>query len=1480
MSYGASPVVRRTFLFAAAMFVAVVFLLGFSASAYAADSLVVNPGGSCSDVSPSPRYCTIQAAIDAANPGDTINIFPGVYSETASGRWVRGTNGPHQFGLFIEDNGITLQGVDASGVAIDLASAVLARINTNSTANFGPDGIFVQGDDVTIAGLEIGTNTGGQNKTIEVIGDGFVLKNSYVNDPEGSVYINEWAVVVGTPYIASYVIENNIFGPGVTLDIASGPGRIGLVSGRVVQGNLFKTFAGPSFARISFSGSGTTVPWYTYAVGGAQIVDNTFEVAEIYVRARGTYAETEFDWAAIWNDNNFPKAAVAVDDVATFAVNAFTYACGSYTCPNTRRIGGLVQPEIDVATAGDVVLVKPGAYAEQISISKDLTLQGAGPTTIIQSPATLAAKTINAIARYPVVFAETGSAIVVKNLTVDGNNVGNANNPFIGVAFSNAGGAVQNVEIENVQNLPFDGVQHGVGLYANVADGSQTHSLLVKGVTIHDFQKNGMAFSTNGTSKFNVDVVESVITGRGATNITAQNGIQYNQAGGTLTGKVVGSTINGIAYDNTASSTKWVATSLLNFYASLEMSGNTIGGGAHMGIYSIDAPVVINGNTVNVSHAAAGSTDGYGIIASDPPGVVPSPLVEGPVAGAEGAMVFAASGTILPVDVSRNVVTFVDAPNAFSTVGIEADAGWGDNSIAFSATGNVVTGFDYGFFFGKCAAPSTCYAGVFDSIRARYNSITGSTEYGMFSDTGNPIVDAEYNYWGGAAPTAPNGVSANVDADPYLTTWPSAPVLSVPATPITASSFALPVNYTPGSAQYAAVAFTLAYDASCLAATGVTGLPLGFVNSVDYSVPGRVDIAVWDGTGPMPFGPLSAGVLANVSFNVLSGCANPVAAVEFSSTPTVASCGDLYGAGFECQTAGALLPISVNDAPSDITLTPSMVNEKVSNGTVVGVLGAVDADGPSAAFTFAGGVDDSSFTIDGSNLKTNAALNFEAKSVYAIKVQVSDGANTFSKDLRVYLLDVNEAPTGVDFSPVTLVETVPANTVAGTLSTTGDPDAGAAHTYSIQPGLDAASFQILPGTNDLLTAASLTNGVYCVNIRSTDNDNPLLSVEKQECVTVLDTAELTIPPTAPYNHVVRKGHEITATVQYAANGNTADSLSFDLNYGTQCLEYVSATGLGVVTVPGAGSLHVVVSGSPDIATGAVSTLRFRAKSIGQGCTPAKLYEVPLVFANETLADDSFALAVNGTDGNLTVINNDPRGDCNSDTKVNAGDFTAIILEYFDSDMSDTNWLKTTDIIPFDGSPYGCDANASGASTVPDVTCTVNIVFGNPACSLGGVQAASVTPAVVGVDDRMPVTAGDTLEVPVTLEGAGNRVAAVAFTFQFDPALVAFDPTDADGDGLPDAVQFNVKGNLLRIANYIAEKHELQVAVAGVSVPMPVFGDGPIVTVSLNGTAGGAVSPALKGVSVGSADGADVPVIVKSQGAISGWTRTLLPAVTK
>jgi nitrous oxidase accessory protein NosD len=217
--------------------------------------------------------------------------------------------------------------------------------------------------------------------------------------------------------------------------------------------------------------------------------------------------------------------------------------------------GGSIQTAIEAADPGDVIDVAAGFYEEQIEITENITLDGAGVgATTIQSPAALTKyfTTPGANNNFAVIYVHDATGVVIRDVTVDGLGRGSTNYRFQGIGFWNAGGSVSHAEVLNIRDNPLSGAQHGVGVYAN-HDSGGPYAVTLLDVLVEGFQKNGLALSGDGLA---ADLDQVIVNGAGATDVTAQNGIQVSYgADATLTDCAV----DGIGYSGSG----WVASGML-----------------------------------------------------------------------------------------------------------------------------------------------------------------------------------------------------------------------------------------------------------------------------------------------------------------------------------------------------------------------------------------------------------------------------------------------------------------------------------------------------------------------------------------------------------------------------------------------------------------------------------------------------------------------------------------------------------------------------------------------------------------------------------------------------------------------------------------------------------------------------------------------------------------------------------------------------
>ena len=211
--------------------------------------------------------------------------------------------------------------------------------------------------------------------------------------------------------------------------------------------------------------------------------------------------------------------------------------------------------------------------------------------------------------------------------------------------------------------------------------------------------------------------------------------------------------------------------------------------------------------------------------------------------------------------------------------------------------------------------------------------------------------------------------------------------------------------------------------------------------------------------------------------------------------------------------------LNVNDAPEDILLTNSTVDEGLASGTLVGDLVTVDEDAGGwfsyELATGGGDTDNASFSVAAGSdeLRTAATFDYETQSEYSIRVRSTDqGGLWVEQVLTIYIGNVNLAPTDLLLSNASVPELQPLGTVAGTFSTV-DPESPAdPFTYELVAGsgdADNGSFTI--DGDQLRTGVVFdyeTRSVYSIRVRTTDAGG--LWCEQDFTITITDVAEATL----------------------------------------------------------------------------------------------------------------------------------------------------------------------------------------------------------------------------------------------------------------------------------------------------------------------------------------------------------------------------------
>ena len=289
------------------------------------------------------------------------------------------------------------------------------------------------------------------------------------------------------------------------------------------------------------------------------------------------------------------------------------------TCPGAGF--STIQSAINAASSGDTVDVCPGAYPEQVSINKSLTLEGirvgGQDAAVVEPPAggllANATDPMTGTSETAQVLVTQGSSkhrtsVTLQNLIIDGANNGVAAciPAIVGILYQDAGGTVLHVATRNqTLTATLSGCDSGTGIRVESSPAVQgTTSVTVRSSTIHDYQKNGITALGDGSS---VSLVFNSIRGQGPTTGGPENGIQVSFG-------AVGQIENNDIIDNVfIGNNAFAASGVLVFASSkVRVTGNTIGNN-QFGIAAESTTGATADNTTIKNNVIFGTVDVDGI---------------------------------------------------------------------------------------------------------------------------------------------------------------------------------------------------------------------------------------------------------------------------------------------------------------------------------------------------------------------------------------------------------------------------------------------------------------------------------------------------------------------------------------------------------------------------------------------------------------------------------------------------------------------------------------------------------------------------------------------------------------------------------------------------------------------------------------------------------------------------------------------------
>jgi len=383
------------------------------------------------------------------------------------------------------------------------------------------------------------------------------------------------------------------------------------------------------------------------------------------------------------------------------------YTVCSHGCPYKS-----IQAAINAASPGADVVIGPGHYFENLTVSKPVTLQGSGPRTVLYpaisapNPAGCSGSLCVGASNMILVQADN---VTITHLRLEGNN------PKLtsGVV---AGG--HDIDARNGIIVDFN---HAPGIFNN---------LTVSNVTVSDVYLRGIYASSGGTFNFNHDTVNNV---QGSSSSVAM----FNFGGSGVMSD------NTVTSANDAISANWsTGTQFLRNHISKSGSGvHTDNNGGDGGVADL-----VQGNSVSGCTA-----NGYGIFVFVPyvSATVDSNTVKGCYVGlgAYGSAVSGQGPTFSNNTVWGGTAKTTDPNGTYGAYLTTDQLGYAFGDLTATLTGNLFEHFHTGMFVTQTTPTPAQPSGGQATVTASPNNSFLFTKTGVNGGPGT-VVKAQNDWWG------------------------------------------------------------------------------------------------------------------------------------------------------------------------------------------------------------------------------------------------------------------------------------------------------------------------------------------------------------------------------------------------------------------------------------------------------------------------------------------------------------------------------------------------------------------------------------------------------------------------------------------------------------------------------------------------------------------------------------------------------------